>query len=662
MRGARLLAAVALLAPLACSSKPSNNNYLGPTGGGGTSGTGGTAQNGKVTVTITAPADQASVNQNSSLTVAAMVDDDGTDFIDSTSVTATLTAGSSTTALAVGQLTSTGSDVYSGLISVGSLPTGTYTLTVSATSSGGAAGHSSVSIMISSGPTLTVNSPIEGKSYDGSVTIEIVVAQGAMPPMATLAGQALMPPPALATSANGTDVYRATVFFGPPGAAPSGVQTFNVVGPQLLDVTESDGSQTSEVKRLFVVDNTGPTITNTFPQPGDIVGGVVKVSATVSDDSGVLGSSVVAIIGDANGDPLFTLVLQPDLTGAYSALFDSRDLTAACDSNPSSLCIVLPTVSFRATDAVGNETSLGYAFALDNVAPLADLDPPPMRQLRLGPTGYECSYLFDPLSLNKFVGDMPNDLCLVPQVFDLRARIEDDGNHAVGLKITEISTVDPDNTNVYILNVPDTTNNPPLVVDTDGDGNCDAINPLLAPTTGPLTQNDQVLKIRLVGAMPGGSANFNSESDATLPNSECGKGTDLKPPPVLCDGDGFEQPTVAIGYSENLPAIWGVEPVDKARCLGGQFDTLANHVPENQWLCIAVATSDLAGNKSVSAPIRVYVQYQENGGFCATPPASAPPPPNCNGIFHPDSNTATTGTCATSKFTGTDYYCAPGGC
>ena len=46
---------------------------------------------------------------------------------------------------------------------------------------------------------------------------------------------------------------------------------------------------------------------------------------------------------------------------------------------------------------------------------------------------------------------MPNDGCMVPQVFDLRARIEDDGNRAIGLKVTPIAGIDPDNTNVYIL-------------------------------------------------------------------------------------------------------------------------------------------------------------------------------------------------------------------
>ena len=149
-------------------------------------------------------------------------------------------------------------------------------------------------------------------------------------------------------------------------------------------------------------------------------------------------------------------------------------------------------------------------------------------------SGYECSFAFDPLSLNQFVGDMPNDGCMVPQVFDLRARIEDDGNRAVGLKVVPIAGIDPDNTNVYVWHVdPSNTNPPPLTVDTDGDGNCDAINPLLVPTSGPPTQSNQVLQIRLAGVPPAGSADF--RPDSTLPaNAPCGEGTATAPPKELC--------------------------------------------------------------------------------------------------------------------------------
>src|SRR6185295_367245 len=147
----------------------------------------------------------------------------------------------------------------------------------------------------------------------------------------------------------------------------------------------------------------------------------------------------------------------------------------------------------------GNESAIGYDFTVDNIAPVADLDPPRMRSFRIEEQNV-CSFEFDPLSNNSAAGDMPADRNVVPQVFELRARIEDDGNHAPGLKVTPISLVDPDKAAVYVLD----DENQALIVDTDGDGWCDSINPLLVPTTEPPTDNNQVLKIRLTPVPPKG--------------------------------------------------------------------------------------------------------------------------------------------------------------
>jgi hypothetical protein len=463
-----------------------------------------------------------------------------------------------------------------------------------------------------------------------------------------------------ASSTSVYDTYQATIAFGPSTPPPAPVLAFPPLsGVQLLDVTESDGNATSEVKRTFTIDTTGPTFSKMFPAAGDIVGGVVPISATVSDESGVLASSVIAVIGDEAGNPVFTLNLTLDPTGSYSTLFDTANLTGCQPSPATSLCIVYPTISFRAADLVGNQSVVGYDIAVDNIPPVADLDPPQMRGRRLGVNGYECSFAFDPLSLNRFVGDMPNDGCLVPQVFDLRARIEDDGNRAVGLKVVPIAGIDPDNTNIYVWHVvdPSDPNAPPLAVDTNGDGTCDAINPLLVPTSSPPTQSNQVLQIRLAGVPPAGSADF--RPDSTLPSgAPCGQGTATAPPKALCVSS---QPTIAIGYADNDPAVWSVEPIDSDRCLGNQFDALANNIPEG-WACIAVATADLAGSKSVSAPIRVYIQYNDPSGFCAAPPSSAGAPPNCTGTFDPTTNTAALGSCQARTFPANEYYCAAGGC
>jgi hypothetical protein len=665
----RGLSAIALLTLVACSSSQSQNPYLPPTGTGGTGGP--IMTSGTVAVTLVTPSSPLDggvagpLATNSDVPVSATVDIvGGTDFIDPNSVKVALTATGSTVAVASGQLISTGSDLFAGTLSLGKLSAGSYTLTVTAASSGGAVGQATIGITVDDGPIVTVLSPAQGQSYNGTLTIELTADPGAYPPLTgptvTVGGTVVPLAPDVAPNS-----YRATVAFDPPTPPPAGVQALPALaGAQLLDVKASNANGvTTDVQVIFNIDDTGPTITSTTPTPGQIVGGVLEISAKVTDVSGVLDSSVIAIIGDEN-TPLFELPLTASGGGVYSTLFDTGNLTACKAPPATSLCIVFPTISFRASDAVGNQTVIGYGFAVDNVAPVADLDPPEMRAMRLGIAGYECSLQFDPLSVNKDPGDMPDDGCMVPQVFDLRARIEDDGNRAAGLKVVPISTVDPDNTSVYILD--DTSQ--PLVVDSDGDGNCDQINPLLVPTTDPPTANNQVLKIRLAGVPPAGSADYDFQStnpaaagDPPLPAGiGCIAGTAAAPPPVLCS---FEQPTIAIGYSAGLPAIWSVEPIDSTfHCLGNQFDALANNISEG-WACIAIGTADLAGNKSVSAPMRVYIKYDDAGGWCVAPPSGAGPPPTCTGTFDAGSNTATPGACQARNFADEPtIYCAPGAC
>jgi hypothetical protein len=660
LRPGHLLALGLLLAPACGSSGGSSYPYPTPTGGGGTTTT--TTPSGTVEVSFVTPptpADGSTVPTNSDVPVSVKVDigQGGTDFVDTNSVKVAVTAMGGNSASAAGQLVAVGGDVFTGAVSLGKLTPGSYTLTVSAASSSGTIGQASIGLVLDDGPVVTVSSPTQGGHYSGSLTVEFTCDFGAVGPetsspnpSATVGG---LPVQGLAAdmAANAPpNSYRGTVdfaSFSPP-----------LHGLQLLDVRATNATGvTTDVKVVFDIDNSGPTIASTNPLPGEVVGGLVFISATVTDESGVLASSVVAIIGDQN-TTVFELPLVAAGNGVFGALFDTANLTPCQEPPANTLCLVYPTISFRASDTLGNQTVLGYDFSVDNIAPVADLDPPPLRDVRLGPSGYECSFAFDPLSVNLDVGDMPNDLCMVPQVFDLRARIEDDGNRASGLKVVPIAGIDPNATNVYILD--DTSQ--PLVVDSNGDGACDEINPLLVPTTDPPTMTNQVLKIRLAGVPPAGSGDF--EPDVSLPaNAPCGRGTASAPPPVLCN---FEQPDMAVGYAGGAPAIWSVEPIDPTfRCLGNQFDALANHISEG-WACIAVGTVDQAGNKGVSVPMRVYIKYDEAGGFCAAPPAGAGTPPTCTGTFVPSADptipgVATVGACSARKFTGTDY-CYLGNC
>jgi hypothetical protein len=658
MKSGRAWAAALLLLPLACTTTPDQHQYLPPPGNGGS---GGRQPSGTPVVMIAAPSNPASVGVNSDVVVSAKVSvENGTDFIDTSSVVMALTPTGSAVKVASGVLVSIGADSYQGTLSLGSVPAGAYTLTVSAKSSSGMQASDQIALTIDAGPIITVLSPIPDHGYNGSLALDLMVDPGAYPlasaPTARIGGVAIplsMPDP------NGTD-YRATVVFGPSATLPPGaVQLPATSGRQLLDVqaTNTMGVK-AEARVTFVIDTAGPSITATTPAASDVVGGVMKISATITDDSGVLDSSVVAVISDQE-TPIFELPLAAEGSGIYGVLFDTANLTACPEPPATGLCLVFPTISFRAVDLVGNQSVVSYGFGIDNIAPIADLDPPIMRQVSLQMDGLECSFAFDPLSLNANPGDMPNDLCTVPQVFDLRARIEDDGNRGNQVKADPISLVDPANTNVFIM--PASKTQEPLVVDSNGDGRCDEINPRLLPTspTVPPTVASGILQVRLAPVPPRGRADFRPDPSLPQPNpAGCIEGSSKAPAKLLCP----YQPTIAIGYAEGQPAIWSVEPVDNGlRCLGNQVDTFANGIPEG-WACIAVQTRDNVGNQSVSVPMRVYVKY-DTPRFCLPPPANAGPPPSCTGTYDPAANTAAPGSCFARTF-GDDlqYYCVWGDC
>jgi hypothetical protein len=143
--------------------------------------------------------------------------------------------------------------------------------------------------------------------------------------------------------------------------------------------------------------------------------------------------------------------------------------------------------------------------------------------------------------------------------------------------------------------------------------------------------------------------------------NKCAPGRDGDPPMSLCPP--IEEPTIAIAYTVgDQPAIWSADPVNPQYCVGSQLDTRANNISDKGWKCMAVATADLNGNKSVSAAIRVWVDYSDNRGFCAAPavaPSTAPP---CTGTYDATTHTATVGVCHTRKFEDLNEICFNGVC
>lgn len=611
------------------------------------------AASGTVSIEFLSPVEDPNMmlTTNAAVDVSAkimIVTGSGTDVIDPASVRMSLTAESGETVRDAPLIGPVGIDLFRGKLSVAKLRTGVYTITITASSTGGAIGARSIKVNIDGGPVITVLSPIDGHSYKGSVAVQVVVDAPVMDLQATIAGT---PVPLMPTGQ--ANQFRAIVDLTMPVA---------LVGEQIFTVSAKNANGTrTEIRFLFFVDVAGPLFTKTQPIPGQIVGGVIKILTDIADPAGLNESSLQVIIGDKT-TPQFRLVLNPEGGATYSALFDTKLLTT-CDIR-GTLCNVRPVISFRAADLLGNETNVAYTFAVDNQPPVADLDPPKIRVSKISEGAIRCSHDFDPLDHDIVPGDAPNDLCQVPQMFDLRARVQDFGNGiwAEGTKADPIAAVDPERTAVYILD--NTTINgeaQPLVVDTDGDGFCDDVNPRLETTTTPLTTPRQALKIRMRPVKPGGSGDFATPDPALV---GCLPGVDANPPEDLCEPG--PQPTVAISYAGGLPAIWTIEPVPETGgpgyCFGSQLDTFANNLHDIKhgaiaatlgWKCIAVVTSDLVGNRATSTPLRVYLEdfdYGLSGNFCKAPPANAGPPPNCTGTFNKMTSVVSNTPCKTRSY------------
>jgi len=477
-------------------------------------------------------------------------------------------------------------------LDLGKVPSGYYDLTVDATTAGGNTASASVSIYVDGGPSITYLQPADGAYVKGSVLVTAIVSdsQAGVASVTFSVGQTELP--ASAISSSGVQ-YTATIDFGsfePP-----------LDGPQVVTVTAINGNGiTSLATRRFTVDNTGPDITGTKPANGDLIGKILTIEARVTDPAGVMPGSVVAVV--AHGDIHFEVDLVKGEDGLYRQIFDTTQLPEYA---------IFPSISFRAQDILGNQSSVGYLVSLDNTPPIVDLDPP--TNFRLYRKDGTCSWPFDPVG-----PDAIDDGSIVNQLFDIRARIEDEGNKPLTgtLDFVTISGVDPASVKVLILD--DTTM--PLVVDTSDppDGICDDVNPELIPSVSPQSSKDAQLLDMVSLPANSGAGDFTYE-----PGSSC-TGTEANHPDPFCKTTYSalkgEYMTYSLGYSANLPSIWSIGPVtgDGLQCAGRQFD--ASNNLRDGWACVAAVASDKLGNKQVSRPIRICVSAQTGSTAC-TPTA-----------------------------------------
>ncbi len=575
------------------------------------------------------------------------------DPIDPATVRFTLQRQSDVEPVTQGGLMGPGQDsIYLARVDLARAESGLFALTVGAATRGGRRGRSVVQVRVDRGPRVKIISPRDGQPVKGEFTAQVQVDYSPFEAGGEITATLANAP--VTFKAAGPNLFEAVVDLGKYQPPLFGEQLLKVVATNVM------GSR-ADASARFVVDAAGPVISATEPPAGAVIGGIVRISAKVADTAGVLGTTVIAVLGHKGADANFTLELKPESPGVYSVLFDTARLrTCGPPLSTEAFCNVFPTISFRAADQLGNETTLSYEVAVDNRPPIVELDPSPIRLLKVDPkrSGYVCSISFKPNGNYANERDMPYDLCAVPQTFDFRAWAEDDGNYARGLRGTPIASIDPSTVAAFVQQ--DTTQ--PLVVDTDGDGICDDINPKLVPgTRGPFSSN-QVLKLNLGPLAPAGRADFLLKSKE--PAMGCLAPEAELQPSAVCPSHEPARNTMVIAHPDILrgpyPSVWTVETTTPGDpfCLGSQFDTFANGIADDRWLCVAVAATDKVGNHGVSNPLRLYLdqrglrsQAPAAARECPRPRLGAPAPPSCTGTYDRATNTVSARPCKAPRFT-----------
>jgi hypothetical protein len=349
-------------------------------------------------------------------------------------------------------------------------------------------------------------------------------------------------------------------------------------------------------------DGEAPVIVPLNPLPGGLAHGTVTLTAQVTDADGI------AAVGATFGAYAIPMVEIDD--DIWAGTIDTAPLALSA----------APTIVIRASDNSGAESLYPYVIVLDNVAPIASLDPPPVRVLNEGDG--TCSREFDPLG-----GDAPNDGESVEGGAELRARVYDQGNEDNAATDVYVKRGGVDSVDVYVLD--DSTR--PLIVDTNGDGVCDDINPELIPTPAPNAPNE-ALVVGLEGVSASGGGDFRADVIGAENADVCVSGAAATAPLPLCTKESEARIVIDTEVTDE-PQIFGIPEIEPNNCLGYYVDMTARGIVDG-WACAAVRTTDRLGNRNVSAPLRICIDE--------TAPADCLPigevaaegvRPNCTGTY-----------------------------
>jgi hypothetical protein len=360
----------------------------------------------------------------------------------------------------------------------------------------------------------------------------------------------------------------------------------------------SKAQVTSKKQLLIRIDSEGPSVTFTSPaRPNNaapIVGGTVIMVMTITD----------ALSGVADGsDKVYAKIdqriypLTKGTNNVYTFTFEAADF-----KNTANI-----TAQIYAFDKAGNTRKEvpNFSMHLDTVPPWVSLDPLPVRECNKM-TG-ECSKRFDPL------GRTPSDGQIVPKEALFRALVWERGIRVEGQNTIWIAGVRDETVTFYAQPNP----NVPLIVDTNGDKECDSVNNAstlgdlapfvqslnaVAPSSGvPLestTAEELMLDPRVIGAVP-----FMN----TMPTPRC----------------NLSEMTYVISHtvSPSTPVVYAMNTAEV--CTGQSIDPGM----KGGWTCIAASARDGAGsqgNLGISKPLRVCraVSSTDCVGENALPPAT----------------------------------------
>jgi hypothetical protein len=589
-------------------------------------------------VVIDAPMPTTEV-QYDSLTVTATITSPSMTAIQSSSVQLTITppnGGIVTVPLSLSNM----ANVYSGSIDISAIPSGMSTFSVSAVDTMNRKGSATGSYIHDHGPVITFLQPAAATAHN-SVTVELLVDDPLHPVTDPTQVSAYIHAPGDITLKQemGAIPMRLSALvdfskFNPP-----------LDGTQIINATAiNPKGTTTHATKQFIVDNSGPVIVMTAmegPQPGTFVGGVIEIKADVMDISGVSDVSVLAVFGnDATHNAVPLTRLSPG-SNTFHGFFDVRSLGHS---------YVLPEFQITAADTLGNTSQLGEEIIVDNTTPWMTMNAKiKMRVSQPDLSGlHECTRLFSPLTYPETTGE--GDTVL--QIATLRARVEDHGNWAPGLLRERYSGVDPLTVTLYVI--PDNAAGVVLAVDTDGDGVCDEVNPLLVPTS-QVTASGQALALAM------DPLNVSTNYDFTFvpsENPQSGGGTCTAGPgcpPTDCDYVGLSTakapPRMCIGTTMtavipfpnpgNTLPIYSIRAVTTADCVGLQLDS-GNTLPEGP-TCAIVRATDKAGNTMVSYPLHFCID--RGGGKCPSNWLSTIPS-DCSGKWDKVAKKLLPGTCA----------------